>query len=66
MTMRARKYVVLAFTVVIAAVYQQLAGGWGDLEFYAGGVALIVLICGIGLPWMEYAPDGAFRRNPQP
>jgi hypothetical protein len=26
---------------------------------------LIVLICGVGLPWMEYAPDGTFRRRPQ-
>ena len=65
MTLRTRKYVVVAVTVVIAAVYSRIAGHWSDVEFYGGGAALLVLICSVGLPWMEYAPDGAFRRRPQ-
>jgi hypothetical protein len=64
-TVRARKYVVLAITVVIGAIYGQVAGDWARLELYVGEAVLIVLICGVGLPWMEYAPDGAFRRQPQ-
>jgi hypothetical protein len=65
MSMRARKYVVAAVAVLVGAVYGQVAGDWSRLELYAGQAVLIVLICGIGLPWMEYAPDGAFRRRPQ-
>lgn len=65
MTMRARKYVLLAVTVIVGAVYGQLAGHWPDLEYYGGAAGLLVLICVVGMPWMELAPDGAWRRRPQ-
>ena len=65
MTMRARKYVLLAITVVVGVVYGQLAGHWSDLEYYGGAAGLLVVICLVGLPWMEFASDGAFRRRPQ-
>jgi len=65
MSMRARKYVVLAITVVIAAVYGRVASDWTLVELLAGEAVLIALVGGIGLPWMEFAPDGAFRRRPQ-
>ena len=63
MTLRTRKDVLLLVTALIAGVYTSLARGWDDLEFYAGGAALIVLIGAVGLSWLEFAPDGAFRRH---
>jgi hypothetical protein len=62
-SLRSRKYVVLLVTAVVAGVYTSLARGWSDFEFYAGGAALIIIIGAVGLPWMEFAPDGAFRRR---
>jgi hypothetical protein len=55
----------LAITVLVAATYSRLAGGWHDLPFYAGAAGLVVVIGLVALPWMEFAPDGAFRRRPQ-
>jgi hypothetical protein len=63
MTLRRRKYVALAITVLIAVVYGQVAGGWSDLAYYGGAAVLLVIICGVALPWMELAPDGAWRRR---
>jgi hypothetical protein len=65
MTLRTRKYVVLAITVLVGVVYGQLAGSWNDVEYYGGAAGLLVLICVIGLPWLEFAPHGAWRRRPQ-
>lgn len=64
MSLRTRKYILLFVTALVAGVYTSLTHGWDDFEFYAGGAALILLIGGIGLPWLEFAPDGAFRRRP--
>ena len=65
MTLKTRKYVGLAITVIIGVVYGQLAGGWSDLEYYGGAAVLLVAILGVALPWMEFAPDGAFRKHPE-
>jgi hypothetical protein len=65
MTVKTRKYVALAVTVVIGVAYGQLAGGWSDLEYYGGAAVLLVAIVGVALPWMEFAPDGAFRKHPR-
>jgi hypothetical protein len=65
MSKRARSHVVLVVAALVGGVYGWLSLGWSDLEFYGGGAALIALVGGIGLPWMEFAPDGAFRRRPQ-
>jgi hypothetical protein len=65
MSLRTRKYVLTAITVLLAAVYGQLAGGWNDPQYYGGAAGVLVLILAIGLPWLEFAPDGAFRRKPQ-
>ena len=62
--LRSRKYVALAVTVLVAAIYSRLANGWDDLLFYAGAAGLLVVIALVALPWMEFAPDGAFRRDP--
>ena len=65
MTLRTRKYVGLAVTVVVAAIYGRLAGGLNDLQYFGGAAALLVVILAVALPWMEFAPDGAFRRHPE-
>jgi hypothetical protein len=65
MSLRRRKYVVLLVGVVLIAVYAQFTGGWSDIEYY-GGAAVIMFVVGmIGMVWMEYAPDGAFRKHPE-
>jgi hypothetical protein len=65
MSLRTRKYVLTAILVLISAVYGHFAGGWNDLRYYGGAAALLVLTLSVGLPWLEFAPDGAFRRRPQ-
>jgi hypothetical protein len=65
MSKRARHYVVLALTVVLGVALGLLAraGTWSDVEAYAATAGLIVVIGLVGLPWLEFAPDGAFRRR---
>jgi hypothetical protein len=65
MSLRARKYVLAVITVLSGALYAQLAGGWGEAQYYGGAACVLALIVLIGLPWLEFAPDGAFRRRPQ-
>jgi hypothetical protein len=65
MILRTRKYVLTVIVVLAAAGYGQLAGGWNDVQYYAGAAGLLALILLVGLPWLEYAPDGAFRKRPQ-
>jgi hypothetical protein len=68
MNKRARHYVILAVTVVLGATVGLLArfGDWSDVEVYAATAGLIVVIGAVGLPWREFAPDGAFRRHAPP
>jgi hypothetical protein len=63
MRLRTRKYVATAVTVLLAAAYTQLAGGWNELQYYGGAAGLLAVIVLVALPWMEFAPDGAFRRR---
>jgi hypothetical protein len=65
MSKRARHYLVLAVTVVLSAALGLLAriGEWSDVKTYAATAGLIVVIGLVGLPWREFAPDGAFRRR---
>ena len=65
MSLRARKYVLAVIVVLAGAAYGQLAGGWNDAQHYGGAAALLVLLLLVGLPWLEFAPDGAFRKQPQ-
>jgi hypothetical protein len=65
MKLRTRKYIALAMTVLVAVVYSELAGEWNDLQYYGGAAGLIVVIVLVALPWIEFAPDGAFRQRPQ-
>ena len=48
-----------------AALYARIAGGWSELQYYGGAAGLLVVILLAGLPWLEFAPDGAFRKQPQ-
>ena len=52
-------------TLLLGALYAQLAGGWDDLRYYGGAAGVLALIVVVGLPWLEFAPDGAFRRRPE-
>ena len=40
------------------------AGDWSRAELYGAAAGLIIVIGAIGLPWIEMAPDGAWRRSP--
>jgi hypothetical protein len=46
-------------------VYARISRDWSFGTFYAGLAGVVVLVVGIGLPWIEFAPDGDLRRDPQ-
>ena len=66
MTMRSRRYVLVAVTVTLGVVLGELGGAWGDVEYYAAFAGLVAAIVVFGLTWLEFAPDGAFRRHSPP
>jgi hypothetical protein len=55
----------MAVSAVAGLVYARIARDWSFAAFLAGEGAVVALIVLIGLPWLEFAPDGAFRRRPQ-
>jgi hypothetical protein len=57
--------VLLVITVLAGVVYALVSLDWSDAAVYGGGAGLIAVIVLSGLPWMEFAPDGAFRRRAQ-
>jgi len=63
MSVRARKYVALGFTVVLAALYGRLSRDWDLGATLAGEGVLISVICLVAMPWIELAPDGGLRRR---
>ena len=54
----------MAAAALAGLVYSRIAHDWTYAGFLAGEAAVIVVIGGIGLPWQEFAPDGAFRQHP--
>jgi len=66
MSTRSRHHVMLVVSVLAAVAYGELTGAAEGLGFYAGLAGVIVAVGLIGLPWIEMAPDGAFRRKPRP
>jgi hypothetical protein len=68
MSTRAGLHVLLVLTAVAAAGLTLLAnaGDRSRAELYGATAALIVIVGLIGLPWIEMAADGAFRRRPPP
>jgi hypothetical protein len=65
MSKRAREYVLLAVTVVAAVVYGWLTRDWSVAPLLGGMVGIFTVLALVGMPWVECAPDGAFRRRPQ-
>jgi hypothetical protein len=55
----------MAVSAVAGLVYARIARDWSFAAFLAGEAAVVALIVLIGLPWLEFAPDGAFSRRPQ-
>jgi hypothetical protein len=62
---RTRNHVMLVVALVAGFVYGWFARAWSDVAYYGGAAVLVVLVGGFGLPWMELAPDGAWRRRPE-
>jgi hypothetical protein len=62
---RTRFYVMLAVSAVAGFVYSRIAKDWSFEAFLAGEAVVVILVGAVGLPWLEFAPDGAFRRRPQ-
>ena len=65
MSKRTRNYVMLVVALVAGLVYGRISRDWSGVAFYGGLAGVVVLVGGIGLPWLEFAPDGAFRRRTQ-
>ena len=63
MTKRSRRYVMLAVAATSALAYTRLAREWSEFAFYAGGAGVIALLVIAGNLWLEFAPDGSFRRR---
>jgi hypothetical protein len=63
MTKRSRRYLLIAVTVMFGVVLGELGGAWSDVEYYAAFAGLVAAIVLVGLPWLEFAPDGAFHRR---
>jgi hypothetical protein len=66
MSKRVRHYVVSVVTVLLAFRLTRIAraGDWGEAQLYGVAAGLILVIGAVGLPWIELARDGAFRRRP--
>jgi hypothetical protein len=37
----------------------------GRPALYGGAAGVLMVVLVVGLPWLEYAPDGAFHKQPQ-
>jgi hypothetical protein len=55
----------MAASALAGLGYARIAHGWDLGAFLAGEAVVIMLVGGVGLPWLEFAPDGAFRRRPE-
>ncbi len=65
MRLRTRKYVLMVVAAIAGFTYARISRDWSDVAFYAGLAGVVALVGAVGLPWIEFAPDGAFRRRPQ-
>ena len=65
MSRRTRKHVLFGIVLVVGLAYGRLSLSWSLLELYGGMAVILTTVAVVGLPWMELAPDGAFRRRPQ-
>jgi hypothetical protein len=66
MSRRTRFYVALLLDLVASIGLALFANAhdWTRPELYAVGAGVLTVFVLIALPWMEMAPDGAWRRPP--
>jgi hypothetical protein len=65
MNRRTRWYLVLALGVLATFVYSRFTREWSDAAYYGGAAGVMLLVGAVGFPWMELAPDGAWRQRPE-
>jgi hypothetical protein len=65
MSKRVRNYVVALVSAVLGFAYGKLSSDWSGVELFGGLATVVAVIVLVGLPWLEMAPDGAFRRKPR-
>jgi hypothetical protein len=65
MSKRARFYFVAMIAAVLGFAYGKLSGEWSGVPFVAGLAAVVLVVVTAGNFWLEFAPDGAFRRKPR-
>ena len=65
MKRRTRFHVMLGVSAIAGLVYGRISNDWSFAAVLGGEAVVILLVGSFGLPWMEFAPDGAFRRRPQ-
>jgi hypothetical protein len=63
MSKRARKYVMVVVSAVMGFAYGKISADWSAVELAGGLAAIVFALALVGLPWLELAPDGAFRRK---
>jgi hypothetical protein len=66
MSVRTRKYVAMLIVVLLAWGLTRVAhaADWSKAEMYAVGAGMLVVFLLVALPWIDMAPDGAWRRRP--
>jgi hypothetical protein len=64
MSKRARFRVMLVVAAILGSAYGEISDGWGVIAFAAGMFGVIAILVLGGMPWIEFARDGAFRRRP--
>jgi hypothetical protein len=62
-TKRARSWVVAAAAVLVGGTFGVFSRDWSDAQFLAVGAVLIAAVVLLGMPWIEFARDGALRRR---
>jgi hypothetical protein len=67
MRLRTRKYFAGVGVVVLATAVSRVSDALGlsKAETYGAAAATLVVFCLVALPWIEMAPDGAWRRSPR-
>ena len=67
MSLRTRKYVALLVDIVLVFGLTRVAHAldWSTAELYGVCAGMLVLFLLVALPWIEMAPDGAWRRTPR-
>jgi hypothetical protein len=63
MSKKVRERVTLVIVLLVAVAYGWLSLEWSYLELFGGMAGILLVIAVVGMPWIESAPDGAFRRS---